>query len=271
MCEFCTSHGEGKKWYENIRNYTAEVFHQASSEAKARAFLGNLPGSMRTDVPLAWKWKNRFPRIYRLIAYPLITRHLKKTHFGQIVPIEDLERLLNHFGSLVRLPCVCRKVTTGEEKRYCMGIGMDLTPLYSDLPDLRNFERLSRAEAITFLRHLDREGMTHSVWTLNTPFIAAICNCDRDCMAYRFQVQMKLGKAMWKGEYVARIDPLNCNGCGECQERCYFEAITYDRRTMKCMIDETRCYGCGICRAGCCNGAVDLLDRTAVPLAAVSW
>lgn len=271
MCEFCTQHGEGKKWYENIANYTEEVFYQVNSEKKVRTFLSHLYRSMKRDVENAYTWKKRFPRIYDLIAYPLVTRHLKKTHFGQIVPIEDVEHILGNFSSVVRLPCVCRKVTTGENKRYCFGIGMDLTPVFKDLPDFSDFDRVSTGEATEFMRHLDTEGKTHSVWTFSTPFIGGLCNCDRDCMAYRFQTQMKTGKAMWKGEYVAHVDHLKCTGCRECIKRCYFGALTYDRMNVKCLVDQRNCYGCGICRAACKDDAIGLLERATLSLAARDW
>jgi ferredoxin len=115
MCEFCTAHGEGKKWYENAANYTAEVFHKVNSEKNLRKFLGDLSRSLREDVQRAAVWKRRLPRIYNLIAFPLITRHLKKVHFGQIVPVEDVERILDRFSTVVRLPCVCRKASIGRE------------------------------------------------------------------------------------------------------------------------------------------------------------
>jgi ferredoxin len=271
MCEFCTKHGEGKKWYENISHYTEEVFSQVNSLQKVKTFLGNLAHSMRTDVERANRWKKRLPRIYDLIAYPLVTRHLKKTHFGQIVPMEDIENILDNFSSVVRLSCVCRKVTLGKTTRYCFGIGMDLTPIFKDLPDFSDFDRLSVKEAKEFMRHLDTEGKTHSVWTFHTPFIGAICNCDRDCMAYRFQMRMKTAKAMWKGEYVAHVDPLKCTGCKKCIERCYFGAMGYDRMNVKCTVDLRNCYGCGVCRAGCKNSAITLLDRTAVSEVAHDW
>ncbi len=148
---------------------------------------------------------------------------------------------------------------------------MDLTPVFKDLPDFRDFERLPAEEARTFIRRLDSEGNTHSVWTLSTPFIGAICNCDRDCMAYRFEIKMKIGKAMWKGEYIAKIDPSKCSGCGECMKRCYFGGITCDRKNAKYVVDIMTCYGCGICRPVCKDDAIELIDRTAVPQAAGEW
>ncbi|NOY39252.1 MAG: 4Fe-4S ferredoxin [Nitrospirae bacterium] len=271
MCEFCTRHGEGKKWYENIANYTEEVFYQVNSEENLKNFLTNLPHSMKSGVEMAHKWKKRLPRIYRLIAYPLVSGHLRKTHFGQIVPIEDIETILDNFNSAVRLPCVCRKVTTGKNRRYCFGIGMDLTPVFKDVPDFSEFDRVSTGEALESIRHLDIEGMAHSVWTFNTPFIGAICNCDRDCMAYRFQVDLGIGKAMWKGEYIADIDPLKCSGCRECISRCYFDAIAHDRKKKKCSVNLMNCYGCGICRVVCKHDAITLIERTGIAQVANEW
>jgi ferredoxin len=271
MCEFCIQHGEGKKWYENITNYTEDVFSRVNSEKNLKAYLARFYRALSADVETACRIKKRFPRIYRFLLYPMITRHLKKTHFGQIVPIEDVENILNNFPSVVRLPCICRRVTTGREKRYCYGIGMDLTPVFSDIPDFSDFDRISVMEAKEHLRQLDAEGNTHSVWTFNTPFIGALCNCDRDCMAYRFQMKMEIGKVMWKGEYVADIDPLMCNGCRECIKRCYFGGIRYDRMNITCAIQRINCYGCGICRAACPNSAISLIDRTRIPETANLW
>lgn len=271
MCEFCTRHGEGKKWYENMRNYSEEVFHQVNSEDRIREYLSRFYHSLTVEVHRAYAWRKRFPRVYRLLVYPLVTKRAKKTHFGQILPLEDVEVLLNNFSTLVRLPCICRKVSRGEEKRYCFGIGMDLTPLFREIPDFSDFDRMSVEEARAFIRKLDSEGQTHSVWTFTTPFIAALCNCDRDCMAYRFQITMQLGKIMWKGEYLAEIDHSTCDGCRECLKRCYFSAITYDRKNEKCSVRGENCFGCGICRAACKNGAVRLVDRTSIPRFAHAW
>lgn len=271
MCEFCVSHGEGKKWYENMKNYSREVFHEVNSEDSLRKYLSRFYHSLTVDVRRAYAWRKRLPHIYSLLVYPLVTRRMKKTHFGQIVPLEDVELLLNNFSTLVRLPCICRKATTGRNKRYCFGIGMDLTPIFRDIPDFSDFDRMTAEEARAFIRQLDVEGQTHSVWTFNTPFIAALCNCDRDCMAYRFQVKMQLGKLMWRGEYIASVDPSACDGCRECMSRCYFGAITYDRQNKKCSLKAEKCFGCGICRAVCKHDAISLVDRMSIPLLAHVW
>ncbi|MFH1216809.1 MAG: 4Fe-4S binding protein [Pseudomonadota bacterium] len=271
MCEFCVSHGEGKKWYENMANYSKEVFLQVNSEERLSHFLLHFGQRMKDGLASADKWKNRLPQLYDFLAYPWITRKQKKSHFGQILPIEDVEHVVDRVSSVVRLPCICRKINGGGEKRYCYGVGLDVTHILKDQPDFCDFDRISAQEAKEEMRALDLEGNTHSVWTFQTPFIGAICNCDHDCMAYKMQYQLKLAKVMWKAEYVATIDLDLCVGCRQCGKSCSFDAITYDRRLKKCGINLEKCYGCGICRAVCEKDAITLHDRRLFPQVAGCW
>ncbi|NIN65355.1 MAG: hypothetical protein GTO63_11780, partial [Anaerolineae bacterium] len=34
MCEFCTAHGEGQKWYLEMKNYAEELLHEELSAEK---------------------------------------------------------------------------------------------------------------------------------------------------------------------------------------------------------------------------------------------
>lgn len=271
MCEFCIKHGEGKKWYENMANYSREVFLQVNSEEKLQHFLLHFGQSMRDGLASASKWKKRLPGIYGFLVYPWLTNRQKKNHFGQILPIEDVEHIVDQVRSIVRLPCICRKINTGNAKRCCYAVGLDMTHILKDQPDFCEFDRIGRDIAKEEMRHLDQEGFTHSVWTFQTPFIGTICNCDQDCMAYKIQYRFELAQVMWKGEYVAEVDWDRCRGCRQCQKKCYFDAIRYDRRQQKCQVDIRNCYGCGTCRATCQEDAISLLDRRSIPLVADSW
>lgn len=271
MCEFCVSHGEGKKWYENMANYSRELFCRVNSDEQLKRFLAHFADSMRQGVALAERWQTRLPGVYARIIYPLLTRRQKKNHFGQILPLEDVEKILGRVDSIVRLPCVCRKVNTGKEKRFCYGVGMEAGHILREVPDYSSFERLGSEEAVRQIRTLDRAGMAHSVWTFRTPFIGAICNCDRDCMAHRIQYREKLAQVMWRAEYVAMIEPTRCNGCRECQKLCLFGAVRHHPGPERCSIEPLQCYGCGTCRAVCVTNAITLLPRREVATAASRW
>ncbi len=44
-----------------------------------------------------------------------LTKTQKKSHFGQVVVIEEVEQIFQMVEGVIRLPCVCRKVTTGNQ------------------------------------------------------------------------------------------------------------------------------------------------------------
>lgn len=199
------------------------------------------------------------------------------------MPIKDLERIFGFVNGVVRLPCLCRKVTLGQEKRYCYGLsiapgGGEMSRIvegldHSDIkgPDTSGLETLSKEDALAALREHEREGLCHTVWTFHTPFIGGLCNCDRsDCVAMRSTVTHEL-PVMFRAEYVAAIDPGSCTGCRECMRACQFGAIGYGAAQKKSVVDSRRCYGCGIFRAACARNAISLLDRGSVPAAAGLW
>ncbi|HOZ01770.1 MAG TPA: 4Fe-4S binding protein [Candidatus Syntrophosphaera sp.] len=51
------------------------------------------------------------------------------------------------------------------------------------------------------------------------------------------------------------IDPLSCNGCGECIRICPNDAIYYNQNG-EARIDQTKCTHCAECVAVCPNNAV---------------
>jgi heterodisulfide reductase subunit A-like polyferredoxin len=72
---------------------------------------------------------------------------------------------------------------------------------------------------------------------------------------------------MFKGEYLAAVDPDECSGCAACVERCPFGAMAIERVSRRALVDTEACYGCGTCRSACSYGAIALHDRvTAEPL-----
>lgn len=226
---------------------------------------------------------DRVPAFIRAILTPYISNRQKKIHFGQVLPIEDAERILGFVSSVVRTACICRQITAGSEQRYCYGVSLapqegkfvqilrEIDASYLTGPDTAGLEKLSKDEALASLREHEKEGLCHTVWTFITPFIGGICNCDRsDCMAMRATVTYR-APVMFRAEYVGEVNPDSCNGCRQCMRVCQFGAISYSIAHKKVTIDPRRCYGCGICRASCTEEAITLNNRTNVPVAATLW
>lgn len=262
MCEFCTKHGEGKKWYEVMENYSKELLADPARQRYLEHFVANIRSHSISNLKkLEWS-KRKLPLAYGFIK-KMTAAHTKNYHYGQVVPLEDAVKIVEMVQSITRIPCVCRSITTGKNNaRYCLLLGIDPSDTIKNWPEIESsLETLTVETARQLLKKFDNNGLVHSIWTFKTPFIGAICNCDHDCLAYKIQISSDLMNIMFKAEYSAVIDPLNCVGCRKCQSLCQFGAIEYSALNAKSYINTQKCYGCGVCRSGCKKEAICLVDK----------
>lgn len=225
MCEFCHKHGEGKKWYLQARNYSQDLLSDARRRKSAQEFFSD-PGKLRKSSERLRALAKAPAFVRRLMAWR-IPRRMKKWHYGQVVPIEEIEQILGFVNSIVRVTCLCRYVNLGLEKRYCFGVSMGpnggLDSIIKGLdgsffpgPFSFGLETLSKEQALAAMKDMEHEGLCHTVWTFGPPFIGGICNCDRaDCLAMQATVGVEV-PVMFRAEYVAEVDPDACAGCREC-------------------------------------------------------
>jgi NAD-dependent dihydropyrimidine dehydrogenase PreA subunit len=269
MCEFCVQHGEGKRWYLNARNYGEDLESDLRRRRFVRDFFQGFNDWGRRNLR-DMERLGKAPWPVRAMVRWQVSRQMKKQHFGQIVSIEEVEQVFGIVNSVARLPCVCRRITRGQEARYCFGISAspglefagDLDPSYWSGPDGHGLEQLSKQEALGLMRGFESEGLVHSVWTFVTPFIGGVCNCDRsDCLAMISTVGHDV-PMMFKGHFLAAVDWDKCTGCRSCMRECQFGAIGYSAAARKCLVDAATCYGCGVCRSACQRDAIALSERT---------
>jgi len=278
MCQFCVQHGEGKKWYLNARNYAEDLLSDVRRQKVIAGFFA--PAESAGDALQQMEKAHTLPSFVRRAISNRVTRQAKKAHFGQVLPLEDVEEILGFVTSIVRLPCICRKLALGREARYCYGVSMGqgfealLSVLDTTLlagPDNSAFEQLTAEEARQAFADHETEGLCHTVWTFGTPFIGGICNCDRvDCTAMQATVVHDF-KVMFRAEYVAEVDRDVCTGCRSCMRVCQFGALAYSAADRKASVDQRVCYGCGVCRSACSKAAISLKPRTDVPAVANVW
>lgn len=267
MCEFCVQHGEGKKWYLTMENYSRDLLDQDDRRAYMAKFLNTFPD--RNDGEI--RQLSTLPSVLRNAIRPFLIRNQKKNHYGQVVPLEDVEQIIQQIGGAVRLPCVCRRVTAGNyNARFCYGLVVD-ERLFAELDDSFSLEVLSADETIDSVRKLDKNGLVHSVWTFKTPYIGGLCNCDQDCMAFRITHVHRHYPVMFRAEWVAEVDLEACNGCKSCIRQCQFGAMRFSAVDEKVSIDPRQCYGCGVCRSACQRNAISLHAREEDPITADIW
>lgn len=269
MCEFCTKHGDGKIWYKNSGNYAGDLL----SDLRRRGYIENFLETTFRDgfmtlgrLESIFRKKGRLPRA---VKSALINR-AKEEHFGQVVPIEDIQELVLKAKTVVRMPCACRWNSNKKEIRCCYGIsygpeawyeGIDMS-YFGLMPDA-GLESVGHDEAIRQMESMEDEGLIHTIWTMMTPFIGAVCNCSsHDCLAMKTISTIKV-ETLAPAEYVAVVNEKLCEGCGLCDTVCQFDAISADSRSGRAVvkIDGRKCFGCGLCRRACQATAISLVLR----------
>lgn len=263
MCQFCISHGDGKRWYLNAAVYAEELLEDAHRVKYIQDFIPNVSGNAARWLRMMDRGRRISPAATKLIA-KIKSRQMKKIHFGQVIPLEDVKSVMGIVGQIVRLPCVCRDVLLQKEEAVCyllsaspdkLGFKEILGKREESAPFVAGMENVSPAQALSEMSNLEENGKIHTVWTFISPFIGAVCNCDHDgCLAMNFS---RRGLTLYfPGEGRAAVETEKCTACGNCADICPFSALSVNDGCAS--VASKICQGCGICRRACATGAITL-------------
>ncbi len=147
-----------------------------------------------------------------------------------------------------------------------MGTGKYIKELEKD----KDFKQVSIEEVEEIIRKADEYGLVHQRIHFPGPdYYYVICNCC-DCCCAVLSTYKKFGNHIKKqgddlflikpSDFIAKVDPSICEGCGTCLSRCKFFAIQLINN--KSVTIEAYCKGCGLCATGCPSGARKLFLRS---------
>lgn len=117
---------------------------------------------------------------------------------------------------------------------------------------------ISSAEAVAILEAEEERGHVHHAFFKEAVLgrFYAICNCC-SCCCGAMQAHQHGTPMLASSGYTAQVNEDLCNGCGECESRCQFGAITVDAGVSR--VELEKCMGCGVCTSHCTQEAIELV------------
>lgn len=188
------------------------------------------------------------PAIFRIIPSQ------KAVKSERILPYDDVKAILLKSKSFNLRDCICRtqQKFVGYECRFPMRTCLS----FSDHENPPDKSTISKEEALAFLDRAEELGLVHSVSNFMNG-VSFVCNCCGCCCGIlRGITHYGIMNSVASSNYIARIDPEECAGCGTCEDRCQVHAISEDNGIS--VVDSGKCIGCGLCVTGCENGAARL-------------
>jgi len=212
-------------------------------------------------------WCRARGRMYAELKEPLLKvvparRALaNSTGNGDLLPDEDLERLLQSFEAISVSPCPCRRAL-----RRCQGplqVCLSFNRGAQYIIDRGIGASLSVDEALAITDLAEGSGLVHC---LDTRFFLSMCNCCSDCCLI-LDPGLRYGtlkQALARSSYCASINTDACIGCEDCVGKCPFSAIrmlSTPSGEAVAVGDPEKCFGCGLCVPECPSGAIAMIPR----------
>jgi electron transport complex protein RnfB len=177
-----------------------------------------------------------------------------------VAPYESALGILSRASAWGVTDCICRKQTAliGRPCPHPVEVCMVLSATPGAFHERTGVRELSREEALDVMWQAAEAGLVHSI--ANTKegqeYICNCCTCS--CAVLRGMAEGGMASVIARSGFICRVDELSCDGCGLCEERCPFKAITVEGMAH---VEAIRCAGCGVCTVACPNHALSLARR----------
>jgi len=179
----------------------------------------------------------------------------------EIFPYERATELLENAKSWAVRDCICRV------QQKLIGKGCDrpvenclvFAPIEGAFDNSKMDRAITKEEALRILYETEEDGLVHSTGNYRDGH-NYICNCCTCCCGVlRSVAEFGVPTTAVRSDFQMVVDAVECIGCGDCLERCQFDALSLPDDV--CLVDYSRCVGCGLCATVCPTEAMYLERR----------
>ncbi|HCM96879.1 MAG: hypothetical protein A2X25_05470 [Chloroflexi bacterium GWB2_49_20] len=175
-----------------------------------------------------------------------------------VLPYDDVRAILLKSKTFNVRDCICRvqKAQIDEPCDFPVNMCLNFSEVERSSPRPGD---ISQTEALALLDRCEQVGLVHTVSNVMKG-VGYVCNCCGCCCGIlRGITEYGLENSVAFANYYAVIDPLTCNNCGTCIERCQVKAISEGDGYS--VVDVEHCIGCGLCVTGCPNDVAVLVRK----------
>lgn len=175
-----------------------------------------------------------------------------------VLPTEQAIEILRTAKSLALQDCACRTHYKRCDKP--VEVCLLLNEAGDRMASKGQARHISLTEATDILKHANESGLVHLTMYMPDHQVFALCSCC-SCCCHDLQLVRLCDRKdlLVESEYVAVTDPDLCTDCGECTERCMFDARKF--RDGKMEYHAEACVGCGLCVTKCPVEATSMEPR----------
>ena len=188
-----------------------------------------------------------------------VNEDITLTDLEKVIPYPRArDIILRNPDHIVALECPCRsaKADPCRPIDVCLIVGEPFASFVSEHHAGKS-RWISSEEAVDILEAENRRGHVSHAFFKDAMLgrFYAICNCC-SCCCGAIKSHRNGNPMLAASGYLAQVDPLLCQICGECLDYCQFEALTVG---YELEIDVENCMGCGVCVENCPQGALHLV------------
>lgn len=175
-----------------------------------------------------------------------------------VLPTEQVLTILTNANSVAVQDCECR--THYKRCDNPLEVCFLLDNVAEKFVALDKARQVSLTEITNILKEANEKGLVHLALYMPDHKVFALCSCC-SCCCHELQIIKRTGRKelMVHSEYIAATNAETCIHCGECVDRCFFEARIFNDSQME--YNPRACLGCGLCITVCPVDATTMILR----------
>jgi len=176
---------------------------------------------------------------------------------SRVLALDEIKKIVDSATKLAVTNCTCRltmkkcdrpvenciQLNRGAEYALERGTGRELTVKET----MRLIEEAHEAGLVSVTMNMKNLEKVH-----------VICNCCGCCCETLPFIINDRAMLNAPSRFCAEVDADSCSTCGDCEDRCWFNAIEVKNDAAE--VDEEICMGCGLCVSTCPEEAITMIE-----------